>query len=64
MHSPTYIGFTRVLELSPLVKDANGVWRMDYADMDARLGKNHIHLAVPHSLVIEAMERLRKYVFE
>ena len=41
LHSPTYIGFTGVLEncgrnivLSDLVQDENGVWRMDYADMD------------------------------
>ena len=53
LHSPTYIGFTHVLEdtgrvaeLSPLKKDENGVWRMDYADMDARLKQNHIHLAI------------------
>ena len=59
LHSPTYIGFTHVLEdtgraaeLSPLKKDADGVWRMDYADMDARLKKDHIHLAIlcsPHN---------------
>ena len=41
LHSPTYIGFTHVLEdngrtaeLSPLVKDENGIWRMDYEDME------------------------------
>ena len=59
LHSPTYIGFTHVLEdtgrvaeLSPLKKDTNGIWRMDYEDMDRRLRKNHIHLAVfcsPHN---------------
>ena len=59
LHSPTYIGFTHVLEdtgrvaeLSPLKKDDNGIWRMDYEDMDRRLRKNHIHLAVfcsPHN---------------
>ena len=59
LHSPTYIGFTHVLEdtgrvaeLSPLKKDADGVWRMDYEDMDRRLRKNHIHLAIhcsPHN---------------
>lgn len=59
LHSPTYIGFTHALEdtgrtaeLSPLKRDENGVWRMDYADMDARLKQNHIHLAVfcsPHN---------------
>ncbi len=59
LHSPTYIGFTHVLEdtgrvaeLSPLKKDDNGIWRMDYEDMDRRLRKNQIHLAVfcsPHN---------------
>lgn len=59
LHSPTYIGFThslentgRVAELSPLYRDDKGVWRMDYDDMDARLKKNHIHLAIfcsPHN---------------
>ena len=59
LHSPTYIGFTHVLEntgrvaeLSPLKKDENGVWRMDYEDMDRRIKENHIHLAIlcsPHN---------------
>ena len=41
VHSPTYIGFTRTLENngyhivhSPLYRDENGVWRMDFDDMD------------------------------
>ena len=59
LHSPTYIGFTNVLKNngyrivhSPLVKDAQGVWRMDYADMDAKLKQYHIHVAIfcsPHN---------------
>ena len=59
LHSPTYIGFTHVLEdmgrvaeLSPLVKDNDGVWRMDYEDMGRRLKRNKIHLAIfcsPHN---------------
>ena len=59
LHSPTYIGFTHVLEdtgrvaeLSPLKKDTDGIWRMDYEDMDRRLRTNHIHLAIlcsPHN---------------
>ena len=67
LHSPTYIGFTHVLEdngrtaeLSPLVKDENGVWRMDYEDMDRRLKKNHIHFAVfcsPHNPCGRVWER-------
>lgn len=59
LHSPTYIGFThtlndlgRVIVHSPLVRDENGVWRMDYEDMDKKLRENDIHLAVfcsPHN---------------
>ena len=59
LHSPTYIGFShcladtgRVAELSPLYRDEQGVWRMDYDDMDRRLKKEKIHLAVfcsPHN---------------
>lgn len=58
-HSPTYVGFStvlndtdRVVELSPLVKDEEGVWRMDYQDMDKRIKDNNIRLAVlcsPHN---------------
>ena len=39
-------------ELSPLVKDEEGVWRMDYQDMDKRIKDNNIRLAVlcsPHN---------------
>ncbi len=67
LHSPTYIGFTHVLEdtgrvaeLSPLVKDENGVWRMDYEDMDRRIKQNRIHLAVfcsPHNPCGRVWER-------
>ena len=44
LHSPTYVGFTHSLEnngydmvLSPLKRDAQGVWRMDYEDMEKKL---------------------------
>ena len=36
---------------SPLHRDENGIWRMDYEDMDRKIKKNHIHAAVfcsPH----------------
>lgn len=53
LHSPTYIGFTNSLNNSgrrivhsALVLDEQGVWRMDYADMDAKLKAEKIHLAV------------------
>ena len=53
LHSPTYIGFTnsvtnagyRIVH-SPLVKDEDGVWRMDFADMDAKIKANNIHVAI------------------
>ena len=67
VHSPTYIGFTKSLTNngykivhSPLVKDANGVWRMDYQDMDQKLKKYHIHTAVfcsPHNPCGRVWER-------
>ena len=53
LHSPTYIGFTMSLENngyhivhSPLIKDENGVWRMDFEDMEKKIVKNRIHAAV------------------
>lgn len=59
VHSPTYIGFTHSLENagyrivhSPLYLDENGVWRMDFADMEEKLKQNHIHAAIlcsPHN---------------
>lgn len=67
LHSPTYIGFTHVLEnngyrieLSPLRKDERGVWRMDYEDMDRRLEEGRIHVAVlcsPHNPCGRVWER-------
>ena len=51
LHSPTYVGFRADVEglgrksvYSPLKRDENGVWRMDYEDMDRKLKKYHIHL--------------------
>ena len=67
LHSPTYIGFTHVLEdlgrnavLSPLVKDDAGIWRMDYEDMDRKLRENHIRFAIlcsPHNPCGRVWER-------
>ena len=67
LHSPTYIGFTRVLNNigrtavhSPLVRDEHGVWRMDYADMDRKIKENGIHLAIfcsPHNPCGRVWER-------
>jgi cystathionine beta-lyase len=59
LHSPTYIGFTGSLENngyrivhSPLVKDENGVYRMDLADMEKKIRENGIRATVfcsPHN---------------
>ena len=59
VHSPTYIGFThtiksagRRLVRSPMIRDADGVWRMNYADMAERIERYGIKLAVlcsPHN---------------
>ena len=84
LHSPTYIGFTHSLENngyhivhSPLQQDEDGIWRMDFADMEEKIKANNIHAMVfcsPHNPMgrvwekweIEAMmalcERLDVYV--
>lgn len=59
LHAPTYIGFTECVEergrkivLSNLVPDEEGVWRMDYDDMDDKIKKYNIHCAIfcsPHN---------------
>ena len=67
VHSPTYIGFTFSLEgcgyeliHSPLRQDENGVWRMDFADMERKIVENHIHTAIlcsPHNPCGRVWER-------
>ena len=67
LHSPTYVGFASDVEglgrqsvYSPLKRDEGGVWRMDYADMDAKLKEHHIHLAIfcsPHNPTGRVWER-------
>jgi cystathionine beta-lyase len=59
LHSPTYIGFTGVLENngyhitdSPLKKDKDDVWRIDLEDMEDKIKKYHIHATIfcsPHN---------------
>ena len=80
LHSPTYVGFTHGLEdigrvavHSELKRDEQGIWRMDYADMEQKLRDEHIHLAIlcsPHNPcgrvwerweLEQAMELFRKY---
>lgn len=67
VHSPTYVGFTGVLKNngyhivhSPLVRDENGVWRMDFDDMEKKIEENHIHVAIfcsPHNPTGRVWER-------
>ena len=67
IHSPFYLGFTSDIEglgrrsvYSPLKKDEEGIWRMDYEDMDRKLKENHIHLAIfcsPHNPCGRVWER-------
>ncbi|MDY4222775.1 MAG: aminotransferase class I/II-fold pyridoxal phosphate-dependent enzyme, partial [Candidatus Faecousia sp.] len=67
VHSPTYVGFTHALGdngynivHSPLRQDAEGVWRMDYADMEEKILQNKIHAAIlcsPHNPCGRVWER-------
>lgn len=67
VHSPTYIGFTMSLTNngfnivhSPLFKDDQGVWRMDYDDMEKKIKENNIHVAIfcsPHNPCGRVWER-------
>ena len=80
VHSPTYIGFTHVLTNngynmvhSPLYQDDQGIYRMDFADMEKRIVENNIHTAIfcsPHNPcgrvwerweIEQAMELFKKY---
>ena len=59
VHAPTYVGFLEEVGRvgyhligSDLKKDADGIWRMDYEDMDRKIKKYHIHTAIfcsPHN---------------
>ena len=59
VHSPTYVGFTGTLTNngyhivhSALKQDENGVWRMDFEDMEKKIVDNKIHAAIfcsPHN---------------
>ena len=80
IHSPTYIGFTHALEdngyhavHSELKKDEEGIYRMDFAEMERLLKEKQIHAAIlcsPHNPtgrvwerweLEKAMELFRKY---
>lgn len=67
VHRPTYIGFTNTLKTngykivhSQLLKDENNVWRMDFQDMEEKIQKYHIHMAIfcsPHNPTGRVWER-------
>lgn len=67
VHSPTYVGFTHALGNngyhivhSPLRQDIEGVWRMDYTDMEEKIVQNKIHTAIlcsPHNPCGRVWER-------
>ena len=80
VHAPTYVGFTGTLTNngyhivhSQLVLDEQGVWRMDFEDMEKKIVENKIHAAIfcsPHNPtgrvwekweVEKAMELYKKY---
>ena len=74
VHSPTYVGFTgtmkrlgRNLIHSPLVRDSEGIWRMDYEDMERKIKEFSIHLAIfcsPHNPTgrVWTLEELEKVI--
>lgn len=59
VHAPTYIGFTKTLKNlnrtiihSDLIQDENGIWRMDYEDMDRKIKAHQIKVCIfcsPHN---------------
>ena len=67
VHSPTYVGFLEDvgqmgyhLVGSDLIRDAEGVWRMDYEDMEAKIRQHHIHTMIfcsPHNPTGRVWER-------
>lgn len=67
LHSPTYVGFTNCITNngwnivhSPLKPDKDGVWRMDFEDMERKIVDNKIHTAIfcsPHNPCGRVWER-------
>ena len=67
VHAPTYVGFTSSLTNcgydivhSPLIPDENGIWRMDFADMEKKIVEHKIHAAIfcsPHNPTGRVWER-------
>ncbi len=67
VHAPTYVGFTGTLTNngyhivhSHLVRDEEGIWRMDFEDMEKKIVENKIHAAIfcsPHNPTGRVWER-------
>ena len=67
IHKPTYIGFTMTLKNngydiihSELVKDEDGIYRMDFEDMEKKIVDNNIHTTIfcsPHNPTGRVWER-------
>ncbi len=67
VHAPTYTGLTNTLKnagydlvTSWLQRDAEGVWRMDYEDMERKLATREVHAAIlcsPHNPTGRVWER-------
>ncbi|MBQ8408064.1 MAG: aminotransferase class I/II-fold pyridoxal phosphate-dependent enzyme [Clostridia bacterium] len=65
--APVYMGFTVSLQNngydiveSRLVQDSEGIWRMDFEDMERKLTEKHIHAAIfcsPHNPTGRVWER-------
>lgn len=67
VHAPTYVGFSKTLrnagyDLVPseLIRDDQGVWRMDFDDMERKIVDHKIHAAIfcsPHNPTGRVWER-------
>lgn len=67
VHAPTYIGFTKSLKNngynivhSQLIQDEEGIYRMDFEDMEKKIVDNKIHTAIfcsPHNPCGRVWER-------
>ena len=67
LQSPTYVGFTHVLENNgyeivhnPMYRDEQGVWRIDYEDLERKITERHIHATIfcsPHNPCGRVWER-------
>ena len=67
VHAPTYVGFLEEVGQmgyhligTELVRDTNGVWRMDYDDMEKKIRQYHIHTTIfcsPHNPTGRVWER-------